>query len=204
MRLFCLLWTPLLYLLWSSLRPERTVSGVAGILSLTLGSIAGLIAFFLGALVDPGGFGLSRWISGFVDIVSVPVLLPFIVFLILLPFKRTKDFAGFALLWLIPDISIRLVNWSVQNNPLFLVVVPLLRSGIALGIGFCISLIAVKKVLTVILGIVGIFALPLAGATCYWAFFSHQTGWGYICFAITLIPGLAWLSSLFFAEKNSL
>ncbi|MDR0561293.1 MAG: hypothetical protein LBG73_01215 [Spirochaetaceae bacterium] len=199
MRLFCLLWIPAVYLFWSALLPERS-GGARGIIALVLGSITGLLGFFLGAFVEPGGFGLSRWISGFVDVVAVPALLPFAAYLMLLPFKGAGDFGAFALLWLIPDMGIRLVSWSVQSNPLLLTLVPILRTAVALGISVCISLIKTKKALGIVSAVLGILILPLAGTTCYWAFFSQSAFWGALFLGITVLPGTAGIS-LFFYKK---
>ena len=189
MKLFCLLWVPLFYFFWSSLVPEQH-TGAKGILALSLGSVTALAEFFLGALVDPGGFGAERWISGFVDIVAAPVLLPVVVFLLILPLGLSRDFAGFALLWLIPDLAIRLVSWSAQNNPLLLVTVPVLRVALAVGISFCLSLIMTGKAPAVIAGMLGIPLMPFAGTTSYWAFFCQDEYLGYLFLAITTAPAL--------------
>jgi hypothetical protein len=178
---------PLFYLFWSSLSPGRN-TGLSGIIALILGSVVGLAMFFFGSFVEPGGFGLSRLKSGFIDIVSLPVLLPLAVFLILFSLKLSKDFAGFALLWLIPDIWIRLVTWSAQNNPILLVLVPLLRTAIAVGISCCISLIMTRKIWFIIPGLAGILTVPITGTISYWAFFSHQPSLGCLLFIVTAIP----------------
>ncbi|MDR0567665.1 MAG: hypothetical protein LBG87_00465 [Spirochaetaceae bacterium] len=201
MWLFCLLWTPLLYIFWSALLPDRAAEA-GGVGALVLGSVTGLAVFFFGAVVEPEGFGGSRWASGFVDIVSAPVLLPFALYLLLLPFKIIRNFGAFSLLWLIPDIGVRLVGWSVQNNPLYLMLVPVLRTGIALGISSCVSLIGTRKIGWILLGLLGVCALPLAGATSYWAFFSQQPFLGRLFLALTVSPGLAGILVLFFRTSK--
>lgn len=196
MRLFCLLWMPLFYLFWSALMPKRN-TGAGGILALILGSTVALILFFLGSFVQPGGFGLSRWISGFVDIAGVPVLLPLAAYLLLLPFGGSKDFANFALLWLIPDAAIRQVSWNVQNNPILLVLVPLLRTALVVGISFCINLIMSRRIPAGI-AVMGILLLPFTGATSYWAFFSQQASWGFLLFGITSVPMAVWIPAILY------
>ncbi|MDR2518518.1 MAG: hypothetical protein LBD13_03780 [Spirochaetaceae bacterium] len=189
MKLFCLLWVPLFYFFWSSLGTEQH-TGAKGILALSLGSAAALAQFFLGALVDPGGFGAERWISGFADMVALPVLLPFAVFLLILPLGFSRDFASFALLWLIPDLALRLVSWSAQNNPVLLVIVPVLRTAVAAGMSFCLNLIMTRKAPAVIAGVLGIPLMPFAGTTSYWAFFCQDPDLGAVFLAVTAAPAL--------------
>jgi hypothetical protein len=74
MIVFCLLWLPLFCLFWRGVSPE--MSGKGGVTALLLGSITALVQFSLGSLVNPGGFGFSRWLGGLVDIVVAPAVLP--------------------------------------------------------------------------------------------------------------------------------
>lgn len=199
MSVFCLLWMPLFYLFWSALSPGKD-TGLGGICALLFGSILGLVLFFWGPLIKPGGFEQSRWISGFVDMISVPVLLPLLLYLLLLPFgfSRTRaDAMNFALLWLIPDLVIRTVSWRVQNQPFLLVLVPLLRTALVIGIPFFVGLMVTGNVALILVAILGIIGLPLAGTTSYWAFFCQRPTLGYVFFVITVIPlgaaiGLSW------------
>ncbi|MDR2495467.1 MAG: hypothetical protein LBD24_09630 [Spirochaetaceae bacterium] len=190
MRWFCLLWVPLFYLFWSAVAAEGH-TGAKGILALSLGSIVALAEFFLGAFVEPGGFGADRWASGFVDIVAVPVLLPFAVFLLLLPLRLSRDFASFALLWLIPDLAIRLVSWSASNNPLLLIIVPLLRTALGVGVSFCLNLMMTGKASKVMAGFLGIPLLSFTGTTSYWAYFCQDEPLGRLFLALTFAPALA-------------
>jgi hypothetical protein len=186
MNLFCLLWTPLFYLFWSSLVPEDKSSG--GILALILGSIVALVFFFLGSFVEPGGLGLSRWFSGFIDMVSVPAVLPLMAYLLLLPLGLSNNFANFALLWLIPDVILRMVGWRDQQEPMLLVLVPLLRTAIVVGIASFMRIMMSERLGAVISAIFGIVALPLLAATSYWAFFSQNNLMGFVLLFITIIP----------------
>jgi len=179
------LWIPLFYLFWSSLLPERN-TGLGGILALIFGSITAFILFFLGAFIRPGGFGYSRWVSGFVDIVSLPALLPLFFYILFTPLKISKNFANFGLLWLIPDAVIKIINYG--NNPIMLVLVPLLQTFVVVGISFCMNLIASKKILAIIPALPLIPALPIIAATSYWAFFSHDSVLGYILCVLASIP----------------
>jgi hypothetical protein len=177
---------PLFYLFWSSLIPEEKSLG--SILALILGSTVALVFFFLGSLVEPGGLGLSRWISGFIDMVSMPAVLPLLVYLLLLPLKLSNDFANFALLWLIPDLILRTVGWSDQQDPILLVLVPVLRTAIVVGIASFIRIIISGRLGAVISALFGMAALPFLAATSYWAFFSQNNTMGFVLLFITITP----------------
>jgi hypothetical protein len=189
MSLFCFLWTPLFYLYRRSLSSGETGSG--GVWAILLGSLTAAFRFSLGSFVNPGGFGFSRWVSGFVDVVCLPALLPLVVYLLFM-FLRivsgTADFTNFALLWLIPVAAIRAVVWSSVSDPILLVMVPLLWTAIACGIPLFINFIAGGGPLVIIASALGILALPVCAATAYWAFFSQQTILGFAAFAAALVP----------------
>ncbi|MDR3343878.1 MAG: hypothetical protein LBT14_14075 [Treponema sp.] len=195
MRLFCLLWMPLFYLFWLSLSSGRTGAGSGGIWALLLGSIVALVQFFLGSFIEPGGFGVSRWISAGIDIVGLPAVLPLVVCLLLMPFgaaASAADFTNFALLWLIPGAAIRTIDWIAHKDPLLLVLVPLLWTAVAVGIPFFIQLmaqsIAQRKPLLIIPTLSGILALPCMATTTYWTFFAHKSFQGFVLFTITMLP----------------
>jgi len=189
MSFFCLLWIPLFYLL------RRSFSGGNGsgsVWALLLGSISAIIQFFLGYMVSPGGFGFSRWLFGFIDIVSLPVLVPlFICFLMLLfrGFSGEADFANFALLWLIPVAGLRALSWSSGNEPILLVAVPVLWTALAVGIPFFINwMISDFRWYSVIISLLCIVILPFAASASYWAFFSQQTLLGFLLLFASSIP----------------
>jgi hypothetical protein len=190
MSLFCLLWIPLFYLFWSSVSSgERLGSG--GLWALLLGSVYAVTVFFFGPFIgEAGGFGYSRWLNISVDLVSVPALAPFVVFALFLPFRVCRDFTRFTLLWLIPDMLIRIVAWSVRNDPSQLILVPILRTAIVMGVSGCIRLIMRGKVLGVITASLVLLALPFGASTCYWFFFCQRAHEGFILLVITLFPML--------------
>jgi hypothetical protein len=189
MSLFCLLCIPLLYLL-------RRSSGGGGesVWALPLGAAVVVVRYFTGPLVTPGGFGLSRWVSGFVDIAGLPALLPLIVcgaLVILRVFPRDADYAGFALLWLVPLAAIRSINGDSPPSPLALIVVPLLWSAQALGISFFIDgMVKNPRGYIVFFATLGIAALPIAAVTSWWAFFSHQNLLGGGLLLLSVIPAV--------------
>jgi hypothetical protein len=187
MTFFCLLWVPLFYLFRRSLNGEGSSGGVWALL---LGSITAIIQFLLGYILSPGGFGFSRWLFGFVEIVSMPVLIPFVMYLIILVFRgfsSNADFADFSLLWLIPVGALRALSWSSMNDPILLVMAPLLWTALAVGISFFISRIT-SNPLFAIVAVLCIIILPLSAAGAYWAFFSQQTLLGFVLLIVTHIP----------------
>jgi hypothetical protein len=190
MSLFCLLWMPLFYLFYRSINSGEAGSG--GVWALLLGSLTAISRFFIGTFVNAGGFGLSRWVSGFVDIVGLPVLLPLIVYALLIMFRLlsgTIDFANFVLLWLIPVGALRAVSWSAGNDPVLLVLVPLLWTAIAVGIPFFINLIFnLMRWWVIVPCSLLILALPIIASTAYWAFFSQKTSLALLFFFISIIP----------------
>jgi hypothetical protein len=184
-----MLWVPFFYLLRRSFYADNSSGSVWALL---LGSITAIIQFFLGNIISPGGFGFSRWIFGFVDIVSLPVLIPlFICFLMFLfrGFSGNAGFANFILLWLIPVGAFRALSWSSYSEPIVLVAVPLLWTALAAGISFFINWMAKKtRWYVIIISILCILILPLTAASAYWAFFSQQTLLGFIMLFVSLIP----------------
>ena len=175
------MWVPLFYLL------RRSITGMGssgGVWALLLGSITAIIQFFLGDLVSPGGFGFSRWLFGFIDIVSLPVLIPLLLYFLMLIFRGFSgeiDFANFALLWMIPVAALRSINWSSGSDPLLLITVPLLWTAVAVGISFFVNLMANDfRWWKAVISLLCIFLIPVMAAGTYWAFFSQQTLYGFL------------------------
>jgi len=193
MTLFCFLWAPLFYLFRRSLADGN--ANASGIGALLLGSIAALVQFFLGDLIHPGGFGLSRWISGWVDIVVLPALLPILIYLIFvfLGFSSASiEFTNFSLLWLIPSGVLRAVSWSSGNDPVFLVLAPVLWTALVCGIPFFIECVRkFPRWYIVIFSLIGILILPFLAATAWWAFYCQKSFQGFFLSGFTLIPMLA-------------
>ena len=195
---------PLFYLLW------RTISGcdtpAGGIWALLLGSIVALIQFFLGSLVEPGGFGFSRWVSGCIDIVTLPALAPILIYLFLVGLKivsGTADFASFAILWLIPGAAMRAVSWSSQNDPILLVLVPVLWTAIAVGVSFFITIIQNSRVFVIILAFLAILIIPLTAACSYWAFYSQKSTLGFLFLSAAAAPMLVSMILSFVQARES-
>lgn len=188
MSLFCLLWIPLFYVLRRIFVPET----VGGIWALPLGAAAVILQYFAGPLILPGDFGFSRWLSGFVDIIGLPVLIPLLLCFALMAAKVLSsgtDFVSFTLLWFIPMAVIRSMRWNSPPSLVLLVLVPFLWSSLAFGLPFFFNYI--KKLpywQVVIPSAIGMVVLPLAATTSWWAFFSHRPVLGFLFLAITAAP----------------
>jgi len=150
-----------------------------------------ILRYLFGPLAEPGGFGLSRWISGLIDVVGLPALLALVVCGVLAALRvipRDVDYTGFALLWLIPPAAIQAVS-SVPPTFISLIVVPLLWSAQALGISFFINCMTKNpRGHIVFFCTLAIAALPVAAVTSWWAFFAHQPLGGSLLLVVTLIP----------------
>ncbi|GHT97461.1 hypothetical protein FACS1894142_2050 [Spirochaetia bacterium] len=191
MTLFCLLWMPLFYFFRVSLDPKKSAAS-GGVWALLLGSVAAVMQFFLGDLVHSGGFGLSRWVSALVDIIALPVLLPFAVCALLSFFKvlsGSPDLTNFALLWLIPGGMFRAVSWSAQHEPSLLVLSPLLWTALAVGLPLFITIILDGgHPLVGVPAALGALALLLAATSASWAFFSQRALLAFALCAVAMIP----------------
>ena len=189
MSLFCFLWVPFFFLFRRSIAGGQSQSGVWALL---LGSITAIFQFFLGNLVTPGGFGFSRWLYGFIDIVCLPVLIPLLAFFVLnllKGFSEAGHFADFALLWLIPVAALRSITWSSLNDPLLLVIAPLLWTALAVGIPFFINcMLMFQRWYVGIPAVLYILAMPVLAACAYWALFSQDTFKGVLYISAVLIP----------------
>jgi hypothetical protein len=187
--IFCLLWVPSFYLFRRSILERE---GTGGVLALLLGSITAIIQFLLGYLVSPGGFGFSRWFFGFIDIVSLPALIPMILYAFLnlvRSFSGDADFTDFALLWIIPCAALRAISWSSTNDPLLLITVPLLWTALAVGIPFFIKIMMSNLCwYTAVISILCILLLPVMAVASYWAFFSHNALFGFLLLFAAHIP----------------
>ncbi|GHU85251.1 hypothetical protein FACS189473_4070 [Spirochaetia bacterium] len=199
MSLFCLLWAPLLLVFWLSLGPGGKS---APFWAIVLGTLAALIHYFAGYSIKASGLGLSRWFFALTDIIVFPAVLPFLAWGLLPLFRRLDGEAEpvqFALLWLIPASIAGSIKWSVQLNPVFLVLAPILWTAVVLGIAFFIRIIREQYSLWIIIpAALGIAAVPFLAASSFWAFYAQRTLPGLILLLITAIPsgfvmGGAWL-----------
>ena len=188
MSLFCFLWIPLFYLFWRSVSRHTAAKEVWAFI---FGSIIVFVQLFFGPFIEPGGFGFQRWLSGCVDIVVIPAFLPLFVYFCLVKFRldqETANYVKFALVWLLPGAIIRSIFWSTQNDPVLLIIVPLLWTAIAVGVPFFISLTQDGRLSVVISSCLGILATPAMAASSYWALFSNRNLWGVLLFLAAIAP----------------
>jgi hypothetical protein len=190
MGLFCLLWIPAFYCFRRSITAGN--GGGSGVLALLLGCVAVVFQYIAGPLVTPGGFGVSRWVSGFVDVVSLPALIPIIAYFLLVALRVLPagvDLVNFTLLWLIPVAVSRSLSWT-SESPLMLVLVPLLWTAQGAGIPFFVSGIMQRRWFVCVPLSLGAVAIPIIAATSWWAFYSHQFSVGYLLLIISLVPAM--------------
>jgi len=179
------------YIFWRSVTGRTASAG--GVWAILVGSIVAMIQFFLGDLIEPGGFGFSRWVSGCIDIIVLPAVAPILVYFFLIAFKFVSgeaDFANFALLWLIPVAGIRALSWSSAGNPLLLALAPVLWTAIAVGIPFFITIIMNSRLLIIIPASLVIIIIPLAASCSYWAFYAQKTYLGLLFLFVAVVPML--------------
>jgi len=162
--------------------------------ALLFGCASVLVYYFTGPFIAPSGFGLSCWMSGFIDAVSLPVLIPVVVCVLLIAFRvfpADMDVGGFTFLWLVPPAFYLSVNSSALYSPLMLVLVPLLWTIQTLGVSFFIDCIMkYRRWYIIIPSILAAASLPLIASSAWWAFYSQQTLAGCLFLFISVIPAL--------------
>jgi hypothetical protein len=222
MILFCVFWIPLLYILWRLFRPAASIGRFWSFWALLLGACVALFQYFTGNLIDGGGFGDARFYSTLLDVLGIPAVLPLLVWGCIAGLKKLfhrpgvmePDLCSFTLLWLIPSGLYRAVFWSSARFPLYLVLVPLLWSALALGMPFCLR-VCVKHPAkhpsrpgnkATLIGMriaagLGCIALPFIAAAAWKAFFGMETFKGILFLFLSLIPAVL---SFLFQEKTTL
>jgi hypothetical protein len=192
MGLFCVFWVPLVLFLWFSLNSGRSGNS-GGVWALIFGILISVIHYYFGPLIEVSGFGRSRWFFALVDIALVPVAVPFLffaLFSVLRLFKDQADPAKFVLFSLIPAGVIRAVSWGAQSDPVYLILIPLLWTGLTLGISFFVRLAFTQTLLVVIPLVIAILLMPFAAATSFWAFYGQMTLVGVLLLAFVSIPAV--------------
>ena len=192
------MWVPLFYFLRRALAPR---GGGGSVWALILGSAVVVAQFFAGPFVEPGAFGPYRWASGFVDVVSGPVLVPLILYLLFVEMglvSAKSDYAAFALLWLVPLSAFRAMDWISPPAPHSLVLVPVLWTSLAVGIPEAFAF-AKRNARLAAPAALAMLALPFAAATSWWAFYSHRPAAGFLFLAASAAPMLASLAASFAA-----
>ncbi|MDR1362678.1 MAG: hypothetical protein LBJ35_01315, partial [Spirochaetaceae bacterium] len=202
MVLFCILWTPVFYLFWITIRPPGGGSGELYAL-LTGGAIA-IVRFFVPSLVEPYGFGLSRYLSAFMDYTSLPVLLPLIAAkLITLFYPRggITDYTGFTLLALVPSALVYSTVWSASRDILRLVLTPLLWTALIMAFHPLIELakdtLSRHRIPRKIAAVMGMAVYTMLPPFVWWSFFCQKTLDGIILLFPSFAPMIAVCVSFF-------
>jgi len=191
MSVFCLLWVPVFYFFRRSISNGRAGMGWWALIP---GCAAVIVRFFTGPFIVSSGFDLSCWLNGFIDIVSLPVLVPIVVCVLLAAlrlFPFDVDIGGFTLLWLVPMAFYYSMDRSLPYSPLMLVLVPLLWTTQALGVSYFIGcILKYRRWYVTVFLILAAAALPLIACTSWWAFYSQQTPAGCLLLFVSVVPAL--------------
>jgi hypothetical protein len=184
MSFFCMFWTPLVLFFWNSLN-TREHGNFGGLWAFILGILVSVFHYLFYPFVKASGFGLSLWFHTLIDIVSVPAVLPLLVFALFTVLRLPgtgADPAKFVLTALIPAGVLRAIGWSGQNAPLYLVLIPLIWTMLALGVSFFTRLVFRNFLLWLITLLSVIVLAPLA-ATVFWAFYGQMPFTGFLLLA---------------------
>jgi hypothetical protein len=203
MSFFCMLWTPLVLFLWNSLNTEKRGSS-GGIWAFILGTLVSVFHYLFYPFVKASGFGLSLWFHALVDIVFVPVALPFLVFALFAGlglFGGGADPAKFVLSALIPAGVVGTIGWSGQNAPLYLVLVPLIWTLLALGVSFFPRLVS-GNFLSWVITFLSIIVLAPVAAFVFQAFYGQIPFTGFLLLALLSIPALIALVTASLARRS--
>jgi hypothetical protein len=186
-----MLWAPLFLLFWLYLAGK---DGNGAVWAFLLGTLVSAVHYLAGGFIAPHGFGFSRWLYALVDIVVVPAALPFLaapVLILCRPSRAGFDPRIFALIWIVPEGVFRSIFWSAQPNPLYLILTPLLWTAVAAGLPLFIDLAHGRsRDILLVPCVLGMAVLPLAAATCFWAFFCQRLVLGAAILAVALVPAV--------------
>ncbi|MDR0408968.1 MAG: hypothetical protein LBH18_01020 [Spirochaetaceae bacterium] len=192
MVLFCVLWLPVFYLFWLTLRPAGSNSGE--LYALFVGGMAALARFFIPSIIDPYGFEICRYLSAFMDYTSLPVLFPMIAAKLIRRFYPRcgiTDYIGFTLLALVPAALVSSIVWSANHDILRLVLTPLLWTALVLVFYPLIRLAANNTLGHKIVAIFGTVLYTLLIPFVWWAFFCQRTLIGTILLFPSFVPMIA-------------
>jgi hypothetical protein len=206
---FCMLWIPVFFCFWLTIRPKNSNSGA--FCALLLGAVVAGARFFVPALVDAGGFGLSRYISAYVDYTGLPVLLPLIfVSLVSRLFPKTgiTDFTGFTLIAMTPIALVCSIPWGTRQDLLRLVLTPLLWTALATA-SYPLSVMSARVTAgcgpsdrkLYRMAALGIPVFSLLPPLVWWSFFCNKNIIGTLLLLLTIAPALT-VCTLLFMKKQ--
>ncbi|GMO26740.1 MAG: hypothetical protein Ta2F_02300 [Termitinemataceae bacterium] len=206
MVLFCALWVPCIFFCFSSLvRAGNIIQEKANFVTvsaLLTGVSAGLARFFVPLIIDtPDGFGISRWLSAFVDYTAVPIIFPLIILFIFQTVSRivVNDKCSFVLCALIPVALVRSIFYSETGGFIRLVLTPLLWTSTIVCLYPLFNLLSKNKIIKKTKAVFLIFGLLLITATCWWLFFCQHILYGAI---LLLLPIAGSVATVIFLYRN--
>jgi hypothetical protein len=160
--------------------------------------LASVLHYLFYPIINTAGFGFSLWLFALINIVLIPAVLPFLFFVPLTLsglFKNEADPAKFALFALIPAGIVRAIGWSAQHDALYLILVPLLWTMLALGISFLARLAGKSSFPLIISLLLAILLMPLIAAAGFWAFYRQMVPAGFVFLAVLSIPSVIALAA---------
>ena len=190
MLLFSFLWIPLFFLFWQAITQGRG-GNAGGFLAFITGLFISIIQLFTDPLIYPGDFGFYRWLSSFLNLFFIPILIPLGICLVLLLFNvftGDVNITNFSLICLIPISIIKALDYGNQLDPLKLIFLPLLWTSLAVGIPLFIQFIQNESGAKVVFAVLFSTVLPFLAATAYWALFCNKNQMGLILFILTMVP----------------
>ncbi|MCL2006697.1 MAG: hypothetical protein FWG77_01295 [Treponema sp.] len=195
MSLFSLLWIPLFYLFWCSISSIKNKNALYELLAFLGGCIIAGIVIAFGPLIDGGGFGFLRWLSGSLELFALPAVLPLLICILLFKLgliQEVEFFANITLMWLLPGAIVHTLFLSVTGDPILLMLIPILWAAIAVGVPFFIKLMMQgSNIYLTILACSGAVIIPFTAATSYWALFSQRNIIGFLLFSASTAPMIA-------------
>jgi hypothetical protein len=200
--IICLLWMPVVFLFWVTVRPasQRDAAGAGALLALPLGIIAALIWFFGSPFVQAQGRGLQRVLSIFIDVNGVFLLMPLVLgwaLRVLGAFNAEFDITAWTLLFLFPVA----VSTSINSDPDFEPALLYLRSCVwvlvPIDVAIVFRLLRNKTRWLLALMLPYVLAWPVLGSACYWAFFVQDRLIGWTLLTVITLPALIYLGMLF-------
>jgi hypothetical protein len=214
--IFCIFIIPVFSVFWRKIRPVAGEDGANDALyekicALGAGSVCAFVRFFNANFISGGGFGLSRYISAFIDYTGPPLIIPVIVCAVFHKVRQkfyqrelSPDWTGFVLASLIPLVLVSAIRWGTEKDPILLVLTPLLwTAGAVIFCPLFNFMMKKRSKFAFILGLSGIAAVPLFAAAVFWQFFMQENQIGFGILGIFLAPAIIVIcTSLRWKRKN--
>jgi hypothetical protein len=169
------------------------------ICAIAIGTVYGILRFFSPNFISASGFGISRYISAYIDYAALPVIIPLIACCVFSRIQKkvfhldwTPDWTGFIILSLIPVILVSAVRWGNEKNPLLLVLIPVLWTSLAVAVHPLFNFIYKKpSLIRPIIGTAGFVLLSLLSAAVWQQFFIQENLIAFGLLAALLAPAVS-------------